>query len=203
VCALLIPASLAIARGSESREDEGPAAKPFPTQLFSQGRFETSLISGVMFSPFVYNHPRPTINYMLTGLQLGYMLGDTKGDGWWRGNFELAGEAFGSLVYDGPGDFIAGGTVWLRYNFVPRALPRWVPYVQGGVGAESTDITHDIVGQPFNFNLDLAIGLRYLITSNWALSLEYRYQHISNANMGEHNLGINADGPILGISYFF
>jgi hypothetical protein len=35
------------------------------------------------------------------------------------------------------------------------------------------------------------------------LNLECRYQHISNANTGKHNLGINAIGPLLGVSYFF
>ena len=47
----------------------------------------------------------------------------------------------------------------------------------------STDIDHSILGQPFNFNLDLGAGVRYFIGRNWSLSLEYRYQHISNANL--------------------
>ena len=64
----------------------------------------------------------------------------------------------------------------------------------------STDIDHGIVGQPFNFNLDLGFGVRYFLGRNWSLSLEYRYQHISNAGLNKHNLGINADGPILGVS---
>ena len=131
------------------------------------------------------------------------MLGDVKGDGWWRGNFELAGEAFGSAIFDGDGSYISGGTLWLRYNFVPPNSPGLVPFAEAGAGAVSTDIDHSILGQPFNFNLDLGAGVRYLIGRNWSLSLEYRYQHISNAGLNKHNLGINADGPILGIWYFF
>ena len=65
---------------------------------------------------------RPPINYTFTGVQLGYMLGDVKGDGWWRGNFELAGEGFGSAIFEGDGSYISGGTLWLRYNFVPGEL---------------------------------------------------------------------------------
>jgi len=42
-----------------------------------------------------------------------------------------------------------------------------------------------------------------LLGRNWALNLEYRYQHISNANIGPKNLGINASGPFLGASCFF
>jgi opacity protein-like surface antigen len=130
------------------------------------------------------------------------MLGDIKASGFFRGNFELIGDAFGSAIFVGPGDYIVGMTIWGRYNFVQ---PDWriVPYVQAGAGLTVTDIDRQIVGQAFNFNLDLAIGARYLITEKWALMLEYRYQHISNANSAEHNFGINANGPILGVSYLF
>jgi lipid A 3-O-deacylase len=156
-----------------------------------------------MFSPFGPSRNRPTINYTLTSVQVGYMLGSVKSNGWWRGNFELAGEGFGSAVFDGPGGYIAGGTLWLRYNFVPRNLWGLVPYVQGGAGLASTDIERDLVGQPFNFNLGVAVGLRYLINRHWDLHLEYRYQHISNADTASKNMGVNADGPFLGVSYFF
>jgi opacity protein-like surface antigen len=146
---------------------------------------------------------RPTIDYSFTSLQLGYMLGDVKGRGWCRGNFELVGEGFGSAVFEGPGGYIAGGTLWLRYNFVPRSSIGLVPYAQAGGGVLSTDIDHSIVGDPFNFNLDAGVGVRYLAGRNWSISLEFRYQHISNANVNHRNLGINAAGPILGVSYFF
>ena len=172
-------------------------------QLFDAGRYEAALTSGVLFSPFGPSRMRQTNNYTVTGLELGYMLGDVKGEGWWRGNFELAGEGFGSIVYDGPGGYIAGATLWLRYNFVPRISLGLAPYFQVGGGFVSTDVDHGIVGQPFNFNLDVGAGVRYMIARNWAISLEFRYQHISNANLNNHNLGINAAGPILGVSYFF
>jgi lipid A 3-O-deacylase len=170
--------------------------------LFSKGRYEAALTSGVLFSPFIASGGRPTINYTISEVQLGYMLGDIKASGFFRGNFELIGDAFGSAIFVGPGDYIVGMTIWGRYNFVQ---PNWriVPYVQAGAGLTVTDIDRQIVGQAFNFNLDLAIGARYLITEKWALMLEYRYQHISNANSAEHNFGINANGPILGVSYLF
>jgi hypothetical protein len=87
--------------------------------LFERGRYEAAFTSGVLFSPFGPTRMRPTINYTVSAVQLGYMLEDVKGDGWWRGDFEVAGEGFGSAIYDGPGGYIAGGILWLRYNFVP------------------------------------------------------------------------------------
>jgi opacity protein-like surface antigen len=170
--------------------------------LFGRGRYEATLNSGVLFSPFIATGGRPIINYTLTEVQFGYMLSEVKGRGWHRGNFELVGEGFASAIFEGDGSFIAGMTIWIRYNFVPPGW-RFIPYAQAGMGLTSTDIDHKIVGQPFNFNLDLGLGTRYLLSEHWALNLEYRYQHISNANSGEHNIGINAHGPMVGVSYLF
>jgi hypothetical protein len=36
-----------------------------------------------------------------------------------------------------------------------------------------------------------------------SVNLEYRYQHISNANLAHRNLGVNAHGPMLAVSFFF
>ncbi len=191
-----------LSRAADRTEERQAADFEAFDSPFSKGQFEGALTSGVLFSPFVAKGNRPTINYSITEVQLGYMLTDAKGAGWWRGNFEVLAEGFGSGIFEGPGSFIAGATFWGRYNFVQ---PGWrlVPFLQAGAGLTSTDIPHSIVGQPFQFNLELGAGTRYFFNPNWALNLEFRYQHISNANTGVHNLGINAAGPILGVSYFF
>ncbi len=200
---LLLLLGLEAAGAQEKGAGAGSSEASWLDQHFAHGRFEGSFGSGVMFSPFVATHDRPTVDYTCTDLQLGYMLGDVKGHSWWRGNFELAGEGFGSAVFEGPGGYIAGGALWLRYNFVPRESPGLVPFAQGGAGFVSTDIDRGLVGQPFNFNLGLGVGMRWFFSRNWALDLECRYQHISNGNLGTRNVGINACGPLLGVSYFF
>jgi opacity protein-like surface antigen len=202
-CAILVCANLPVAAAEEHPGQEASTGTFSPESLFARGRYEAALSGGIMFSPFIADSNRPTLNYSVTGLQLGYMLSDVKGDGWWRGNYELAGEGFGSAVLHGPGGYIAGGTIWLRHNFVPRRAWALVPYFQAGAGAVSTDIERELVGEQFNFNLDLGLGVRYFVSSHWSVSLEYRYQHISNANLGRNNIGINAQGPILGVSCFF
>ncbi len=170
--------------------------------LFEARRFEANVSSGVLFSPIGTPAARPVINYTITTLEFGYMLSDTKGPGILRGNWELLGDVFGSKVFIGPGSYIAGGTVWIRYNFVPAGW-RIIPFVAGGAGLTTTDIDRTYVGQPFNFNLDLAAGLRFFVAKKWSIDLAFQYQHISNANTGPRNVGINSYGPILGVSYFF
>lgn len=169
---------------------------------FARGKYELSLSSGVMFSPIGADHARPTINYTLSGLQLGWMLTDVNRSGWLAGNVELAGQVMGGAAFQGPGNYIAGGTAWVRYNFVQ---PRWrvIPYVQGGAGIEALDMDSELVGGQFAFNLNVGAGARYLVNRNWSVNLECLYQHLSNATIYRHDVGINAVGPMLSISYFF
>jgi opacity protein-like surface antigen len=200
--AIGIAGSLVYLVGNLSQAQESTNRNDFIADLFSRGRYEATLTSGALFSPFIADGGRPVINYTMSEVQLGYMLTDVQGRGWLRGNWELTAEVFGSGIFKGPGTYIAGSTIWGRYNFIPAGA-RFTPFLQAGAGVTTTDIDHRIDGQDFNFNLNLGLGFRYFLARNWSLNLEYRYQHISNANTGPHNLGINSHGPILGISYLF
>ncbi len=169
---------------------------------FQSGRFEASLGSGFFVSPFINTVKRPTIDYTTTELQLGYMLTDAGGPAVLRGNLECAGAVFGDDIFRGRGDYISGATFWLRYNFVP-SVGRFVPYVQLGGGVTETDLDRRIEHRNFNFNLGLGAGVRCFLSPKWSANLEYRYQHISNAGTSYPNVGINADGPVISLSYFF
>ena len=198
----IIALTLGVAAAAESAADSQSQDHFSPELLFEHGRCELTFDSGALFSPIGSPKKRPTINYTITEVELGYMLGGVKGHGWWRGNFEVIADGFASAIFEGPGTYTAGFTAWLRYNFVPSNW-RVVPYAQAGAGLLSTDIDRGIVGQPFNFNLNAGASLRYFLSPRWSIELEYRYQHISNANLGKKNVGINSQGPILGVSYFF
>jgi len=178
------------------------AGEPAADGPFQKGLFETSLGTGVMFSPVIVGVSRPRVDYTVTEVQLGYMLTDASGPSIFRGNFEIVGSLFGGGIFDGEGNYVSGTTAWLRYNFVPHGS-RFVPYMQGGAGLTETDLDRRLEGQNFNFNLNLAAGVRYCFARNWSVNLECRYQHISNADMSAHNQGVNALGPMLSISHFF
>jgi opacity protein-like surface antigen len=172
------------------------------SDYFERGRYEVSLVSGAMFSPIGADRNRHTVDYTLSGLQFGWMMSTPGEQGWLRGNWELALEAMGGAVFEGRGSFIAGGTGWVRYNFIQ---PGWrvVPYLQAGAGAEGTDMDQRLIGEKFNFNLNIGVGARCFLARNWALEFECRYQHISNAKIANRDVGINAVGPMIGLSYFF
>jgi opacity protein-like surface antigen len=201
-CATLLCLYLQWARAEETNAPQAEPVSFTVGDLFTRGRYEASFTAGVLFSPVGKEENRPTVNYTVTGVQLGRMMGNVRGAGFWRGNLELALEGFGGWIYDGPGNYVGGATLWVRWNFVPEGW-RVIPYIQGGAGVTTTDIDRNLVGQPFNFNLDLGAGLRYYVARRCSVNLEYRYQHISNADTGVRNVGVNSQGPILSISYFF
>jgi opacity protein-like surface antigen len=168
---------------------------------FKPGFREFSLGTGPMF-PVIVNFERPRVEYVTAFGQVGYMLNHVGGSGIWRGNVELALEAFGSAIWESTGNYIAGGTLYTRYNFVPQES-RFAPYVQLGIGVESMDIDHQYDGHNLNFNVCLAGGVRYFLSPRFSLNAEFRYQHFSNADTGDRNIGLNNVGPIFGVSWFF
>jgi opacity protein-like surface antigen len=169
---------------------------------FKFGSREFSLGVAPMFSPIGNDMNRPVVNWVEGFVQLGYMVTDIHGSGFLRGNIELVGEAFGGGIYEETGNYVAGGSILGRYNFIPHSS-HFSPYMQVGVGGEMMDIGHQYDGHNFNFNVVAMGGLRYFIKPRVSLNAEFRFQHLSNANTGSRNIGINAIGPALGISWFF
>ena len=195
VCLGLIPPAFA--------NDSEPPNPPEDWQRnFDAKQSEITTGVGVFFSPFVATKGRPTVNYAGPLVQYGYMLNDLEKHGPLDGNLELLTEVFGAGVFTGHGTYLAGTTFWLRYNVVP---PRWrvSPYFQIGAGVTFTDVDHRFFGQTFNFNLNAATGVRYFIDTRCSLNAEYRFEHVSNANLADHNLGINSQGAVLSVSWFF
>lgn len=170
--------------------------------LFTKGNWEGMAGGAVMFSPVGAVGGRPAVNYAVAVGQAGYMLTGVRGSGLWRGNFEAVGEVFGGSVYQGRGSYVTGLTLWGRYNFVPQDW-RVTPYGQLGLGIGMADKDKNVFGSLFGFNIDAAVGARYLLRPRLALHAEYRFKHISNANTAPHNLGINAHGPMAGVAWMF
>ncbi|MEP6662478.1 MAG: acyloxyacyl hydrolase [Verrucomicrobiota bacterium] len=171
-------------------------------RLFDKGQQEASLGAEVLFSPFIATKSRPTENYAGGFGQIGYMFTQPNTNRFISGNLEGVAEGYGTGTFTGSGRYTAGMTLWLRYNFIPRDC-RFVPYAQVGAGTTFSDLDHQIFGGPFFFNLDIALGTRYFLKKAWSLNAEYRFQHVSNANTSNHNLGLNAQGATLSVSWFF
>lgn len=172
------------------------------SQNFEKSAKEVSIGAGFFFSPFIMKKRRPTENFAGPLAQIGCMLNSANSQASWSGNFEVSGELFGGAIVKGEGDYVGNATVWLRYNLL---TPYWrvVPYLQIGAGVTLTDADQDAFGQTFNFNEGAAVGLRFFIQPRCSLNAEFRCLHISNAGMSERNLGINAQGGAMSVSWYF
>jgi len=177
-----------------------------PSGPFQQGGHEFDLSASFLHSPIFVSKNSPTFNYARQDLSFGWMLSSPGAPGFFRGNWEVLLNVFGSEVTKGAGNFLAGGRLLCRYNFV-QPDSRWVPFIQIGAGGLGDDVYRDrtqrLVGSGFEFTLVGNIGLRYFITPHCAIFGMADFEHISNANTASRNRGVNAGGGSLGIATFF
>ena len=174
--------------------------------LFDRGMREFDTTMGWMCSPISSTWHRPKYNYAQLNFRYGWMLNSPSGSGFFRGNYEFMANLMGSEVTWGPGTWMAGGRVLLRYNFVqPNA--RLVPFFTLGGGGLADDAYQErpqrVIGSGFEFTLVVSGGLRYFVNKDCAMVLSANFEHISNAGTAERNLGNNAFGGEFGISKFF
>ncbi len=122
------------------------------------------------------------------------------------GSFEPIVEITGAYVFNGFGSYLVGTGGLLRYNFVP-ADSCMIPYTQIGGGFLYNDAYRDptqrALGQAIEFYLQAQVGLRLFIRPHLSLDVEAGYLHISNGNMADRNLGVNAFGGSFGLTYYF
>lgn len=115
--------------------------------------------------------------------------------------FEFLMEPFLNTVISPDYNIEIGNNFMLKF-----ALPlnkRLYPYVEGGLGlAYLTQHTREQSTQ-FNFTNQAGLGITYLLRRNLALSLGYRFRHLSNASVARPNGGIDTDSVILGLSLLY
>jgi opacity protein-like surface antigen len=169
----------------------------------TKGTMEFGLLSGFWKGSNVFkNAPSSNRRAVYVLPQLGQVLTEEWGSGLLAGNVELLLEPM-AAHYDEPFSASAfGGSLVLKYNFL--SFGRWMPFWDGGAGMLWTDLAPRIPEQStqFNFILQTGPGVSYFISGNWAITAGIRFHHISNAGIGERNIGLNAWLFNFGVSFF-
>lgn len=150
----------------------------------------------------VGNGPSSNRSAVFVMPRLGVVLTDPLGSSWWQGNVEFLVQPVFARFTEPFAAEAAGGSFLLKYNFL--SFGRWVPFWDVGAGMIWTNLAPRIPEQStqFEFVLETGPGVHYFMTDWITWTMGVRLHHISNANFGDRNTGINAVLPHIGISFF-
>jgi hypothetical protein len=111
-------------------------------------------------------------------------------------------EPFASYVFSPHNNAEAGTNFLLKIGFLPETS-NFQPYFKGGVGLIYISQHLREQSTQFNFNEPAAVGAHFFFRKNLALTLEYRFRHLSNSGMKSPNHGVNTNFGLCGLSYLF
>lgn len=143
------------------------------------------------------------VQTMNLGIRLGKVLTEDHGPGFLRGNFEWAADLIPIYYLRQPGKNAFGGgfnAVNLKWNFTTSVHA--VPYLELGGGVLFTDTEVPTATSTVNFLTHGAVGLHLFVRPNQALTVNTRFEHISNAGLASPNPGINTVQFSAGWSWF-
>ncbi|MGH8475375.1 MAG: acyloxyacyl hydrolase [Methylococcales bacterium] len=140
------------------------------------------------------------VRYLATFPSFGIGISDSfGGNAWYQGNFDFVTEAQ-AVTFLGPGEgHSVGLAILLRYNFL--SFEKFVPFAEVGVGAGYLESNLSRQSDGVVFYPQAGVGVNYFISEDWAISLAYRYHHISNRGFRKPNTGINANMGLIGVEY--
>jgi len=118
-----------------------------------------------------------------------------------KGRLEFLVEPFANTIISPDDNVEVGSDFLVKYVFPLSDTIQ--PYFKGGLGAlYMSQKTHE-QGTKYNFLPQAGIGCHFFIKSDTAISVEYRYRHLSNNGFNDRNGGIDANMALAGVSFFF
>ena len=111
-------------------------------------------------------------------------------------------EPFATFVSSPDNNMEAGSNFFLKMGLLPQTS-KFQPYAKLGLGLIYLTQHTGEQSTQFNFTETAGLGLHYFLWKNIALTLEYRYRHLSNAAIKQPNHGINTQFGLAGLTYCF
>ena len=178
---------------------------PEARSIVQRGVIEVGAVAGYLQGFEVHaswgDSARQNAGYLLP--RIGMVITDQLGAGYLTGNVAVILEPFYASYFQPFGASAAGGALVVKYNFL--SFGRWMPYWDMGAGMLWTDLAPRIAEEstPFNFLFETGPGLQYFALERTAVTVGTRFQHISNADTGKRNGGLDAILTYVGVSFFF
>jgi len=180
----------------------GVVAAADPAEEFSRGTKIFSFQVGGGAQNNVENHRTISgISFVNVTPRLSLLPWDPIGSGFWKGSVETGLEPWFQYYLEPKTATAEGLKGAVRYHFL-SASPIF-PYVEVTAGAAGTNLEVQEIRSSFTFVLEAGVGVSYFVTPGVALTVGYRFQHISNGNVESPNRGFNSDSGTLGVSFFF
>jgi lipid A 3-O-deacylase len=166
------------------------SAQDFPSKSLTKGTWE---FGGYAGGGTGLDHADNT-QFMVAGGRVGYILTGEHLSGWFRGNFEWAGDVMPVYIVFPPLSAVYGASIkpviW-QWNFT--GAKKIAPYfgAAGGILFTTKDIPPGDTST-VNFTPQGFFGLHIFTREGRAWQVEADIVHHSNASMGNHNPGYNA-----------
>lgn len=117
-----------------------------------------------------------------------------------RNLLEFVIEPYSSWIIEPKSNFRGGCQFLIKAGF---GFKRIYPYLEGGLGLNYFTLQTREQSTQFNFSETIGAGINYFLKENLSLNLGYRYQHLSNASIKRPNKGIDSQGFIFGVSFYY
>ena len=178
-----------------------PAAQPQPASILGraplrQGSWEAGAALAYSLSSF----GGPNIGTVVRAVWLLPSIGYTFAEVPW-GSFQVYLVPQGAFIITPQKTYLIGLAALVRHTFYLSR--RFMPYIDGGAGFLNTNLRTRSLGESIEFDPQGGVGFYLHLTERVSLNAGFRFHHISNAGLGERNLGINSYFPYAGFSYFF
>jgi hypothetical protein len=135
-------------------------------------------------------------------LRIGFNINSLVGLEGHKGTLQFALEPFANPII-GPDEGIETGLdFFFRYLYPLSSTVKLVSEVGAGPMYLSIDTTEQ-GDSGFNFLDQFGLGLQIGMSEKTALSMGYRFRHISNAGFSQPNTGINSNALIMCFSFLY
>ncbi len=162
---------------------------------------EYGFLTGYGISHIGFGDTRHQIQTLDLIPRAGFFVSGELGKGsWYQGRHEIVVELPYHMAIDYGGRSMVGVYVIGHWRFT--SLDKYVPYVLAGGGPLYVDLGLPTMGTRLCYSYQGGTGFQYFIHKKTALSMEYRYHHISNAGTATPNEPINSSKILFGVSFY-
>lgn len=110
-------------------------------------------------------------------------------------------EGWGAGIHSPTTDALEFGINPIAFKVAYDAGQQFVPYLQLATGVMYTSLQDGLkIGGPFEFNEYAGAGLDLYCNKKFALTIEYRFRHFSNARIYSDNRGLDTQYVLFGIA---